>query len=238
MTAMFSPEEVERYRRHLVLREVGGPGQQRFKAARVLIVGAGGLGSPLLLYLAAAGIGTLGIADDDAVSLSNLQRQVAHGTDAVGVPKTESAAETARRINPHVTVEKLPRITAENAAQLVAAYDVVADGSDNFATRYLLDDACAEAGKPLVYGALGPFDGQVSVFLPDGPRYRDLFPIAPAPGSVPDCRETGILGAVAGVVGTLMSTEVLKLVAGIGEPLAGRLLLWDALAQRFETVSF
>ena len=240
-----TPEEIQRYKRHLVLKDVGGQGQQRLKSARVLVVGAGGLGSPLILYLAAAGVGTLGIVDDDRVSLSNLQRQIAHDTAAVGRPKVESARDTVARINPHVRVEVHPtRIDAANALDLVARYDIVADGSDNFATRYLVSDACYLARKPLVFGAVGPFDGYVTTFKPherrpDGapwPSYRCLFPEAPPPGTVANCSEVGVLGAVVGVIGTLQATEVLKEILGLGDTLAGRLMIYDALSARFEQV--
>ena len=242
-----STEEIERYARHIVLREVGGPGQARIKAARVLVVGAGGLGAPLIQYLAAAGIGTIGIADDDAVSLSNLQRQVIHGTPDIGRPKVESAAEAVARLNPHVrVVAHRLRLTAENAAGLIAGYDVVADGSDNFATRYAVSDACFHAGRPLVTAALGQFDGSLTTIRAhetgaDGhpnPTYRCLFPNPPPPGSVAPCAEAGVLGALAGVMGSLMAMEVIRAVAGFGEPLVGRLLMVDALSMRFETLRY
>ncbi len=239
-------EEIQRYKRHLVLKEVGGQGQQQLKAARVLVVGAGGLGSPLLLYLAAAGVGTLGIVDDDTVSLDNLQRQVVHDTASVGLLKVESARATIRRINPNVAVEMHPvRIEAGNALDLVSRYDIVCDGSDNFATRYLVSDACYLARRTLVFGAVGPFDGYVTTFKPhqtgaDGkpyPTYRCLFPEAPPPGTVANCAEVGVLGAVVGVIGTLQATEVLKEITGAGESLAGRLLIYDAKSARFESVN-
>jgi molybdopterin-synthase adenylyltransferase len=239
-------DEIARYRRHLVLREVGGQGQQLLKAARVLVVGAGGLGSPVLLYLAAAGIGTLGVIDDDTVSLDNLQRQIAHATQNIGQPKTASAQHSIERLNPHVqVVPHQARLTAANAMELISAYDLVVDGSDNFATRYLVNDACYFAKCPLVFGALGRFDGYLATFrafetdangVPK-PSYRCLFPEAPPPGTVPNCAEVGILGAVAGVIGTLMATEVLKEVLSIGDTMTGRLLVYDALAARFETLS-
>jgi molybdopterin-synthase adenylyltransferase len=237
-----SDEELERYARHIVLREVGGAGQARLKAARVLVIGAGGLGSPLILYLAAAGIGTIGIVDFDHVSLSNLQRQIAHRTKDVGRPKTESASETARSLNPEVRVETHPvRITPQNALELVGTYDLVADGSDNFATRFLLNDACFFAGKPLVSAAVTEFDGQLATFRAydrsdEFPCYRCLFPEPPPTGSAPSCSETGILGAVAGVMGTLQALEVIKEILGLGESLAGQLLIYDALAARFRTI--
>jgi len=237
----FAGDEIERYARHLVLAEVGGAGQQRLKRARVLVVGAGGLGSPVALYLAAAGIGTLGLVDDDAVSLSNLQRQILFSTGDVGRPKVEAGAEALRRLNPHVRVEPHGfRLDAGNADSLLSAYDVVADGSDNFATRYLVADRAKALSVPLVTAALGRFDGSVTVILPGAghPSYRDLFPEPPPQGSIPTCAEAGILGAVAGVVGSLQALEVLKLVGGFGEPLVGRLLIYDALSQRFETIRY
>ncbi len=237
--------EIERYKRHIVLRDVGGAGQQRLKGARVLLIGAGGLGSPLITYLAAAGVGTIGIVDDDVVSLSNLQRQIVHDTASVGRPKVESAAATVERLNPNVTVEAhRMRLDADNAMDMVSRYDIVADGSDNFATRYLVSDACHLAKKVLVYGAVGPFDGYVTTFKPHTtnaagtpyPSYRCLFPEAPPPGTVANCAEVGVLGCVVGVVGTLMATEVLKEILGLGESLAGRLMIWDALSAAFQEV--
>jgi len=224
---------------------LGGQGQQKLKAARVLVIGAGGLGSPLLLYLAAAGVGTLGVIDDDRVSIDNLQRQIAHGTADAGRPKVDSAAEAIARLNPLVTVETYPtRLDAGNALDIVARYDIVADGSDNFATRYLVSDACYLAKKTLVYAALGPLDGYVSVFKPHEtkpggtpyPTLRCLFPEAPPAGLVANCSEVGVLGPVAGVIGTLQATEVIKEIAGIGESLAGKLLIYDAQASRFDIV--
>lgn len=241
-----SAEEIDRYKRHLVLKEVGGQGQQKLKTARVLVVGAGGLGSPLVMYLAAAGVGTLGIIDDDRVTLDNLQRQIAHDTTSIGRPKVESAAATLDRLNPHVVVEPhFERLDASNAMSLISGYDIVADGSDNSATRYLVSDACYLAKRPLVFGAVGPFDGYVSTFKPyertgDGapyPTYRCLFPEAPPAGTVPNCAEVGVLGAVVGVIGTLQATEVLKEILDAGGSLAGRLLIYDALAARFETLN-
>ncbi len=242
-----SPEEIQRYKRHLVLREVGGQGQQALKASRVLVIGAGGLGSPVVLYLAAAGVGTIGIVDDDTVSLDNLQRQVVHATSDVGRPKVESAATRVAALNPHVKVDAHEtRIEAHNALALIGEYDVVIDGSDNFATRYLVSDACYLAKRTLVFAALGPFDGYVTTLKPhlkgaDGtpnPTYRCLFPEAPAAGTVANCAEVGILGAVAGVVGTLAAVEILKEITGAGEPLVGRLLMYDALNSRFETLKY
>ncbi|HVX34654.1 MAG TPA: HesA/MoeB/ThiF family protein [Hyphomicrobium sp.] len=239
-------EEVQRYKRHLVLRDVGAPGQQKLKAARVLIIGAGGLGSPVLMYLAAAGVGTIGIIDDDHVSLDNLQRQIAHDTADAGRLKVESARDTIHRLNPLVKVEiHAERLNAGNALDLIGRYDVVADGSDNFATRYLVSDACYLAKRPLAYATLGAFDGYVSLFKPheknaDGtpyPTLRCLFPEAPPPGLVANCAEVGVLGPVAGVIGTLQAAEVVKEILGLGESLAGRLLICDVLASRFEVVS-
>lgn len=244
---IFTDKEVERYRRHLVLKEVGGAGQQKLKNSRVLLIGAGGLGSPMLMYLAAAGVGHIAIADDDEVSLDNLQRQIAHTTDRIGQLKVASAAETAAQLNPHVVIEQIAeRITARNALDLVTNFDVIADGSDNFATRYLVNDACYLARRPLVFAALGPFDGYLTTFRAyetgaDGnpkPSYRCLFPEAPPPGSVARCSEAGILGAIAGVLGTLQATEVLKELLGIGDSLVGRLLIYDALGARFETMNY
>jgi molybdopterin/thiamine biosynthesis adenylyltransferase len=246
-TPPLSPEELERYARHIVLPEIGGAGQQKLKRARVLIIGAGGLGAPMLQYLAAAGVGTLGIVDDDTVSLSNLQRQVIHDTASVGKSKLDSAKAAIERINPNVSVEvHNQRLDSGNAAALVAQYDLIADGSDNFETRYAVADACAAQRRPLVHGSVGRFDGQVTVLKPyetgpDGrrnPSYRDLFPEPPPEGLVPSCAEAGVLGALTGVVGTLQALEVIKLIAGIGEPLIGRLLLYDALAARFDTIRY
>lgn len=238
-------DEVQRYKRHLVLRDVGAQGQQQLKAARVLVIGAGGLGSPVLLYLAAAGIGTLGIIDDDRVSIDNLQRQILHDTPSAGELKVESARHAIAAINPLVTVETYAeRLTPQNAIDIISKYDVVADGSDNFATRYLVADACYFAKKPLIYAALGSLDGYVSVFKPfaktdDGtpyPSLRCLFPEPPPAGLVANCSEVGVLGPVAGVIGTLQATETVKEILGLGETLAGRLLIYDALAARFETI--
>ncbi len=242
---MLTAEEIQRYKRHLALKEVGGEGQQKLKAARVLIVGAGGLGSPLLMYLAAAGVGTLGIIDDDVVSLDNLQRQIVHDTAHVGQPKVDSAKEMVARLNPHVNVEPHnARLEAANALEIISGYDIVCDGSDNFATRYLVSDACYFAERTLVFAAVGPFDGYVTTFKPhlrgpDGnpyPSYRCIFPEAPPPGTVANCAEVGVLGAIVGVVGTLQATEVLKEITQAGESLTGRLLIYDAKGGRFESV--
>ncbi len=244
---MLNADELERYARHIVLREVGGPGQAALKRARVLVIGAGGLGAPVLLYLAAAGVGTLGVIDDDKVALSNLQRQVIHGTPEIGTPKVESAAAAIRRLNPHVTVELHGRrLDAENALGLVAQYDLVADGSDNFTTRYLVSDACFLARRPLVTAAVGTFDGTLTTIraherMPDGkpnPTYRCLFPEPPPPGSVPACAEAGILGALTGVMGSMMALEVIREIVGFGEGLVGRLLMLDARSMRFETLAY
>ncbi len=244
---MLSADELERYARHIVLREVGGPGQAALGRARVLVIGAGGLGAPALLYLAAAGVGTLGVIDDDVVSLSNLQRQVIHATPDVGVPKVDSAAAVIRRLNPHVAVEQHnARLTAQNALDLIKRYDIVADGSDNFATRYLVSDVCYFAEKPLVTAALGTFDGTLTTIRAhehgaDGkpnPTYRCLFPEPPPPGTVPACAEAGILGALAGVMGSMTALEVIREIVGFGEGLVGRLVMLDARAMRFETLRY
>jgi molybdopterin-synthase adenylyltransferase len=235
----FSEDEIVRYSRHILLAEVGGTGQARLRAARVLVVGAGGLGSPLILYLAAAGVGTIGIVDDDALELSNLQRQVAHSMARLGHNKAESAAEAAIAINPLVRLEThATRLTPDNALDLIGRYDIVCDGSDNFDTRFLVSDACVLARRTLVSAAVLRFEGQMATFRPHigGPCYRCLHPAPPPPGLVPACNEAGVLGAVTGVMGTLQATEVLKEILGIGETLAGRLLVWDALATRFRTL--
>jgi len=246
-TPPLTDDELERYARHIVLPEIGGPGQQKLKKSKVLVIGAGGLGAPLLQYLAAAGVGTLGIVDDDTVSLSNLQRQVIHSARAVGTSKTESAREAIAGINNNVIVNlHNTRLADDNARDLVRDYDLVADGSDNFDTRYAVADACAAERKPLVQAAVGRFDGSLTVFAPfdkgaDGkpnPGYRDLFPERPPPGLVPSCAEAGVIGALTGVMGTLQAMEVIKLITGIGEPLIGRLLLYDGLGARFDTVKY
>jgi len=237
----FTEAQFQRYARHLILDEVGEEGQAKLMAARVLVVGAGGLGSPLLLYLGAAGVGTLGIVDDDVVDLSNLQRQIVHPTPRIDMPKVESARETLAALNPEVRVEThAVRLDSSNVDALAGAYDLVADGSDNSATRYLLNDACFRLGRPLVAASLAPFDGQLSTFKaylgPPHPCYRCLFREAPPPDLVPRCETAGILGAVSGVMGTLQATEVLKELLGIGESLSGTLLLYDALGARFQRV--
>jgi molybdopterin/thiamine biosynthesis adenylyltransferase len=242
MAEPLSPAELQRYARHIVLAEVGGAGQQRFKAARVLVIGAGGLGAPVALYLAAAGIGTIGIVDDDVVSLSNLQRQVIHTTERIGMAKVESARAALAALNPQVAVlSHQVRLTAQNGRNILSGYDVVVDGSDNFETRYLAADLCADLSIPLVTAAVGRFDGSVTVLKPyeaGNPSYRDLFPSPPPEGLLPACAEAGVLGALTGVIGSIQAMEVLKLVAGIGEPLIGRLLLYDALGQRFEEIGY
>jgi molybdopterin/thiamine biosynthesis adenylyltransferase len=244
---MLDVQELERYARHIVLREVGGPGQAKLKASRVLVIGAGGLGAPVLLYLAAAGVGTLGVVDDDAVSLSNLQRQVIFGTDDIGKRKVDGAEAVIARLNPHVAVDAhMTRMDASNALNLILQYDIVADGSDNFATRYLVSDACYFAKKPLVTAAVGTFDGTLTTLRAhemraDGtrnPSYRCLFPEPPPAGTVPACAEAGILGALPGVLGSMMALEVIREIVGFGEGLVGRLLMMDARSMRFETLSY
>ncbi|MDT8306679.1 MAG: molybdopterin-synthase adenylyltransferase MoeB [Anaerolineae bacterium] len=233
-----SHEEVRRYSRHLIMPEVGMAGQKRLKAASVLLIGAGGLGSPLAMYLAAAGIGRIGLVDYDVVDASNLQRQVIHGTKDIGRPKLESARDRILDINPHVRVDAYPvPLTSENALEILAPYDVIIDGTDNFPTRYLTNDACVLLGKPNVYGSIFRFDGQVSVFYAEeGPCYRCLFPQPPPPGLVPSCAEGGVLGVLPGTVGAIQATEAIKLILGVGEPLIGRLLLYDALNMEFSEV--
>jgi adenylyltransferase/sulfurtransferase len=228
-------EEAVRYSRHLLLPEVGAGGQERLKAAKVLVVGAGGLGSPAALYLAAAGVGTLGLVDSDAVELSNLQRQILHGTGTVGRSKVDSATARLRDLNPHVRVETFKtRLTSHNGLDILRDFDVVLDGSDNFPTRYLVNDGCVLLGKPNVYGAVFRFEGQASVFdAARGPCYRCLYPDPPPPGLVPSCAEAGVLGVLPGLIGTLQALEALKLVLGVGEPLVGRLVLVEGLQVRF-----
>ncbi|PJF44343.1 MAG: molybdenum cofactor biosynthesis protein MoeB [Phototrophicales bacterium] len=233
-----SHEEIKRYSRHLIMPEVGIEGQKKLKAAKILLVGTGGLGSPTAMYLAAAGIGTLGLVDYDVVDVTNLQRQIIHGTKDVGVPKIESAASTLADLNPHVKIIKheVP-LTSENALEIIKDYDIVIDGTDNFPTRYLVNDACVMLGKVNIYGSIFRFEGQVSVFgAEDGPCYRCLFPSPPPPGLVPNCAEGGVLGILPGTIGTLQATEAIKIVLGIGKPLIGRLLLYDALEMSFDFV--
>jgi adenylyltransferase/sulfurtransferase len=243
----FSSDELERYARHIVLKEVGGPGQQRLKAARLLVIGAGGVGSPALLYLAAGGVGELTVIDDDKVSLSNLQRQVIHSTEDIGRAKTDSAAAAIKRLNPHVKINTVSaRLDAGNALELIAAHDVVLDGSDNFATRYLVSDACFFAKRPLVTAALGTFDATLTTIRAhekgvDGkpnPTYRCLFPEPPPEGTIPTCEQAGILGALAGVAGSLAALEVIRAIVGFGTPLVGKLLMLDAREMRFETLRY
>jgi len=235
------PDQIERYARHIILREVGGIGQERLLASKVLVIGAGGLGSPLIMYLAAAGVGRIGVVDDDAVSLSNLQRQVLHANASVGRPKVASAAEAVGRINPDVAlVGHYMRLNADNVMELIAGYDLIADGSDNFETRFLVNDACYLAAKTLVSAAVLRFDGQLSTYKahlgPPHPCYRCIFPAPPPPELVPSCAEGGVLGAVAGVMGTLQATEVIKELIGIGEGLSGRLVIYDGLTAEVRKV--
>ncbi len=240
MDFAFTDQQLERYARHIILPELGGKGQEKLLQSSVLVVGAGGLGSPLLMYLAAAGVGRIGIVDDDAVDLSNLQRQVIHATDKVGRPKVESAAAAIAAINPDIRVEAhAVRLDVTNVMDLVSGFDIVADGSDNFATRFLLNDACYFARRPLVSGALLRFEGQVSTFRAyegDNPCYRCIFPAPPPEGMIPTCAEGGVLGAVAGTVGCMQATEIIKELTGIGESLAGRLVVMDALSATFRRI--
>lgn len=233
-----SHEEVQRYSRHLIMPEVGMAGQKKLLAASVLLIGAGGLGSPLAMYLAAAGVGQIGLVDYDVVDYTNLQRQIIHGTSDVGKPKLESARRRILEINPHVQVDtyEVP-LTSDNALKIMAPYDIIIDGTDNFPTRYLTNDACVLLGKPNVYGSIFRFEGQVSVFFAqEGPCYRCLFPEPPPPGLVPSCAEGGVLGILPGTIGAMQATEAIKLILGIGEPLIGRLLLYDALTMRVDEV--
>ena len=244
---MFSSEEIERYARHIVLHGVGGPGQQKLKAARVLVIGAGGLGSPLIQYLAAAGVGNIGLVDDDEVSLSNLQRQVLYRTADIGRAKVESASTAIERLNPHVKTTLLrTRLTGQNARAMVGAFDIVADGSDNFATRYAVSDACFYERRPLVTAAVGAFDGSLTVLRPyemgplgePNPTYRCLYPEPPPEGMVPACSEAGVLGALTGILGAMMALETIREIVGFGEGLVGKLVLVDALNMRFETIRY
>lgn len=228
---MLSPEEIRRYSRHLLIPEFGTEGQLRLKAAKVAVIGCGGLGSPILLYLAAAGVGTLGIIDGDRVDESNLQRQVLYGTESVGKPKVEETAKRLQSLNPNVKIEAhFEQLTSQNALEILGNYDLVIDGSDNFPTRYLVNDACVLLNKPLVYGAIYRFEGQVAIFnYQNGPNYRDLFPTPPPPELAPNCAEAGVLGVLPGIIGSLQANEAIKLLAGIGEPLTGKLFVMDAL---------
>jgi molybdopterin/thiamine biosynthesis adenylyltransferase len=234
--------EIERYGRHIILPEIGGAGQQKLKSAKVAILGAGGLGSPVAAYLAAAGVGTLGIIDDDVVSLSNLQRQILHSTDQIGVLKTNSASEALDRINPNIdVVQHNTRLLQDNAHEILSGYDIVVDGSDHFSTRYVIADAAAILKIPMVMAAVGRFDGSITVFKPyenDNPSIYDLYPKAPPEGLLPSCAEAGIIGALTGVIGTLQAMEVIKLIVGIGEPLIGRLMLYDGLSARFDEILY
>jgi thiazole biosynthesis adenylyltransferase ThiF len=237
----FTEEQIKRYARHIILPEVGGKGQEKLLNSKVLVIGAGGLGSPAILYLAAAGVGTIGIVDFDVVDFSNLQRQVIHNTERVGTPKVESAKKTVEMLNPDVKVIAYnTRISKENIMDIIKDYDVVLDGTDNFPTRFLINDACYFAGKPLVSAAMLRFEGQVSVFdfrvKEQSPCYRCLFPEPPPPGLVPSCQEAGILGSIGGIMGCIQATEAIKLILGIGEPLVGKLLIMDALSMDFRKV--
>jgi molybdopterin/thiamine biosynthesis adenylyltransferase len=235
----FSLDETRRYARHLVLRGIGGPGQQKLKAAKVVVIGAGGLGSPVIAYLAAAGVGTIGIVDDDTVGVSNLQRQMIHRTADVGRAKAESAGDFVGALNPHVTVvAHQTRLDAANAEGLIADYAIVIDGTDNFPSRAATAEAVRQAGKILVSGAVSMFDGQVTVFSPDGPQFTDLYPETPDAEDLPSCEAVGVLGAVTGVIGTLMAMEAIKLITGTGEPLIGRLLVYDGRGARFSEVEY
>jgi len=237
----FTEEQIKRYARHIILPEVGGKGQEKLLNSKVLVIGAGGLGSPAILYLAAAGVGTIGIVDFDVVDLSNLQRQIIHNTERVGTPKVESARKTVEMLNPDVKVITYnTRISKENIMDIIKDYDMVLDGTDNFPTRFLINDACYFAGKPLVSAAMLRFEGQVSVFdfrnKEQSPCYRCLFPEPPPPGLVPSCQEAGILGSIGGIMGCIQATEAIKLILGIGEPLVGKLLIMDALSMDFRKV--
>ena len=239
MIATLSPEEIKRYARHIVLRGVGGDGQQKLKSARVLVIGAGGLGSPLIAYLAAAGVGTLGVVDNDTVSLSNLQRQMIHRSDSIGTSKAESAGTFVTGLNAHVDyVPHVERITADNAGRLLVGYHMVVDGTDNFGTRKIVAEAAEAAGIPLVSGAVSMFDGQVTVFMPGARQFRDLYPDTPDEADLPSCEVVGVIGAVTGVIGTLMAMEAINLITGVGEPLVGRLLLYDGRAARFTELTY
>ena len=234
-----SPQEVLRYSRHTMLPEFGAEGQARLKAGRVLIVGAGGLGSPAALYLAAAGVGTIGLVDFDRVDITNLQRQILYGTSDVGRPKTDVAVQRLRDINPHIKIEAHDKpFGVDNARELVSAHDVVVDGTDNFGTRFLVNDACVMVGRPNVYGSVFRFEGQASVFATrGGPCYRCLHPEPPPAGLIPNCAEAGVLGVLPGMIGMVQATEAIKLLSGVGEPLVGKLLLYDALRMRFRQIS-
>ena len=235
----FTDEQIERYSRHIILPEVGGAGQQKMLEARIILLGAGGLGSPAAYYLAAAGIGNLGIVDFDQVDLSNLQRQIIHSTERIGMLKTESAKKTIQALNPDVNVTLYnEKIDSSNILSIIKDYDYVVDGSDNFPTRYLVNDACVMENKTLIHGSIYRFEGQVTVFKPNsGPCYRCLYPEPPPPGMSPNCQEGGVLGVLAGIIGNLQVVEVLKLILGIGEPLVGKLLIYDALKTEFRNLN-
>ena len=247
MSGVFSSEEIDRYARHFVLSEIGGPGQQKLKSARILVLGAGGLGAPVLQYLAAAGVGTLRIVDDDVVSLSNLQRQIIHETSDLGEPKVESAGRTLAAINPHVVVEQKPvRLTEANADELLFGCDLAIDGCDNFDTRYLMADVCEARKVPLITSAVNRFDGTITTLKPwdedesgkRNPGYRDIFPNKPEDGLVPSCAEAGVLGAMTGLMGSLLALEAIKELVGFGDGLVGRLLMVDGLSLRFQTIAY
>ncbi|MGM0604230.1 MAG: SAMP-activating enzyme E1 [Halobacteriota archaeon] len=239
MTLALDSTQLDRYSRHIIMDEIGPEGQEKLLSGSVLVVGAGGLGAPVIQYLAAAGVGTIGIADDDVVERSNLQRQVIHGDADVGRPKVESAAAFVERLNPDVTVEPYERrVDPESVEELLAGYDVIVDASDNFATRYLLNDAARMAQIPIAHGAIYKFEGQLTTLVPEGPCYRCLFREAPEPGTVPDCATTGVLGVLPGTVGCIQATEAMKLLLEAGDPLVGRLLFYDAMDMTFETVPY
>lgn len=235
-------EEITRYARHIVLPEIGGPGQQKLKQAKIMVIGAGGLGSPVLQYLTAAGVGTIGIVDNDQVALSNLQRQIIHDSNNIGINKVDSAKTALQKINPHSNIQTFcTHLNQDNGHEILKNYDIIVDGCDNFTTRYLLADLCEELHIPLVSGAIGRFDGSITVLMPfknNNPRYRDLFPLPPPDDSIPNCAEAGVVGALPGVIGSLQAMEVIKLITGAGQPLLGRLLLYDGLNARFHSISY
>jgi len=234
---VFTPEQAKRYSRHIIMSQIGGKGQRKLLDAKVLLIGAGGLGSPTALYLAAAGVGTLGIVDFDDVELTNLQRQILHRTQDIGRPKVESASDTIAAINPDVqVVQHRLRLTSENAMEVLEPYDIIVDGSDNFATRYLVNDACVMLGKPCVHGSIFLFEGQAATFIPGKGCYRCLYPTPPPPGMVPSCAEAGVLGVLPGIVGCIQAIETIKIILGLGETLTGRLLLFDALSMETRQV--
>jgi len=242
LSPILNAMEIERYARHIILPEIGGAGQQKLKAARLLIVGAGGLGAAAITYLAAAGIGTIGVVDDDHVSLSNLQRQIIHSTAAIDMPKTTSAKASISRLNPHVRIEEHNvRFCADNADRLIESYDLIIDGTDNAFTRYLVADSAARQEKPLISGAVGRFEGSLTTLLPyrdNNPSYRDLFPASASEDKIPPCAQAGIIGALPGIIGSLQAMEAIKLICNLGEPLIGRLLLYDALTTQFDIIHY